>query len=245
MRSTIPMLESPGARSCAAGRMFAIGMQFAIAVLPGNAGASAGAIGLERLRFPAGSTHELLAERMWLHGVPAQVLVFDVPKRPAAVARALSGQQPALADLHVLPGRLILSGQVGDDRWVAQMEAAGAERTVGSISAVNVRAVPVIPRPAWLPDGARLRLDVSVMERGAKVSERIWQHALPPDKIARLLEAGLRKDGWTRLGVGGVDQAHEAHAGVEQWWGRERERMKLWLVPLDAGSGLRVNGWAQ
>ncbi len=109
---------------------------------------------------------------------------------------------------------------------------------------MSVRAAPSVPRPAWLPDGARLRLDVSVMEHGAKMSERIWQHALPPDKMARLIEANLRQDGWTPLGAGGVDQARGAHAGVEQWWGRERERMKLWLVPLDAGTGLRVNGWA-
>ncbi|MEN4919744.1 hypothetical protein ABE485_13790 [Achromobacter spanius] len=224
--------------------MSVIGMYIGLMAMPLDASASGGAIGLERMRFPAGSTHELLAERVWLHGVPAQVLVFDVPQRPAAVARALSGQQPALADLHVLPGQLILSGLVGDEHWIARMEAAGAERTVGSISTMSVRAAPSVPRPAWLPDGARLRLDVSVMEHGAKMSERIWQHALPPDKMARLIEANLRQDGWTRLGTGGVDQARGAHAGVEQWWGRERERMKLWLVPLDAGTGLRVNGWA-
>ncbi|WP_238531954.1 hypothetical protein [Achromobacter arsenitoxydans] len=217
-------------------------MCLALAVLPAGGYAAGGAAGLKSLRFPAGSAHELLAERVWVHGMPAQVLVFDVPQRPAVLARALSGQQPALADLHVLPGQLILSGQVGDDRWIARMEAAGAERTVGSISATNVRAVPVIPRPAWLPDGARLRLDVSMTENGARMSERIWQHALPPDRIARLLDAGLKQDGWARLGAGGADHAQ---AGVEQWWGRERERMKLWLVPLDTGSGLLVNGWTQ
>ncbi|UIP19268.1 hypothetical protein [Achromobacter deleyi] len=199
-----------------------------------GASASASAITLGHLRFPAGSTHELLADRMWLHGLPAQVLVFDVPQSPRDLVLALSRQQPALADLHVLPGQLILSGRVGDDHWVAQMNGAGARRTVGSISSVSARGVPANPQPAWLPEGARVRLDVAVMEDGVKVSERIWQHALPPAEMAPLLEAGLRRHGWAR----GLEE------GVVQWWTRERERMMLLLVPLGAGSGLRVNGWA-
>lgn len=203
-------------------------------VMASGASASAGANALGRLRFPAGATHELLADRLWLHGVPAQVLVFDVPQSPRELARALSRQQPGLADLHVLPGQLILSGHVGDDRWVARMEAAGRERTIGSISSVSARAVPANPQPAWLPEGARVRLDVATMERGVRVSERIWEYALPPAKMALLLEAGLRRDGWAREGQGGAVQS----------WARERERMELLLVPLDAGSGLRVNGWA-
>lgn len=198
------------------------------------ASASAGATALGRLRFPAGSTHELLADRMWLHGMPAQVLVFDVPQSPRDLVLALSRQQPALADLHVLPGQLILSGRVGDDHWMAQMEGAGKGRTVGSISSISARTVPANPQPAWLPEGARVRLDVAVMEDGVKVSERIWQHALPPAKMAPLLEAGLKRHGWTR----GLE------AGAAQWWTRERERMMLLLVPVGAGSGLRVNGWA-
>ncbi|MNL65378.1 hypothetical protein D3C87_1897060 [compost metagenome] len=75
---------------------------------------------------------------------------------------------------------------------------------------------------------------MAVMEDGVKVSERIWQHALPPAKMAPLLEAGLKRHGWSRGLV----------AGTAQWWTRERERMMLLLVPVGAGSGLRVNGWA-
>ncbi len=206
--------------------------------------ASTGVVSLERLRFPAGASHELLAERMWIHGMPAQVLVFDVPQSPGALARALSAQQPALADLQVLPGQLILSGRVGDDRWVAQMEGVGAARTVGSISTVNARATPMAARPAWLPEGARVRMDVAVMEAGVKVSERIWQHALPPKRMAGLLEAGLHRAGWTREKDRDSVQTGALHTAAGQWWTRERERMRLWLVPVDAGSGLRTIGWA-
>ncbi|MFD4839895.1 hypothetical protein ACFWP0_20495 [Achromobacter sp. NPDC058515] len=223
-----------GGHSRAVARVYRLAVCAALVTMAARAGAAAGITTLERLRFPAGSTHELLADRLWLHGMPAQVLVFDVPKSPPDLARALSGQQPALADLHVLPGQLILSGRVGQDWWVAQMEGAGRGRTVGSISSVSTLTVPATPQPAWLPEGARLRLDVAVMDDGVKVSERIWQHAMPPAQMAPLLETSLRRDGWTR----------EPESGAAQWWTRERERMKLLLVPLDAGTGLRVNGWA-
>ena len=73
-----------------------------------------------------------LADRLWLYGQPAGVLVFDTPHVPELI-RSLSGQQPALVDLHVLPGQVLLSGRWatrnGWRRW-----KPGARRTVGSIS---------------------------------------------------------------------------------------------------------------
>ncbi|MDH0684519.1 hypothetical protein [Achromobacter animicus] len=202
-------------------------------LLPQRASASAGVLSLEGLRLPAGAVRERLADRMWLHGMPAQVWVLDVPQSPSAVAKTLAAQQPALADLHVLPGQLVLSGRVGNDRWVAQLESAGMDRTVGSLSAISVRAAPTAQLPGWLPKGARVKSDVAVMESGVKVSDRIWQYAVPPQKLAELLDAGMRRAGWVQQGD-----------GADQWWARERERMKLWLVPLDGGSGLRALGWA-
>jgi len=202
-------------------------------LLPQRASASAGVLSLEGLQLPAGAVRERLADRMWLHGMPAQVWVFDVPQSPSAVAKTLAAQQPALADLHVLPGQLILSGRIGSDRWVAQLESAGMDRTVGSLSAISVRAAPTAQLPGWLPKGARVKSDVAVMESGVKVSDRIWQYAVPPQKLAELLDAGMRRAGWVQQGD-----------GADQWWARERERMKLWLVPLDGGSGLRALGWA-
>lgn len=211
----------------------AAGLCGVLMLLPQRAGASGGVSSLEALRLPAGAVRERIADRMWLHGMPAQVWVFDVPQRPSAFAKALAAQQPALADLHVLPGQLILSGRVGNDRWVAQMERAGVDRTVGSLSAISVRAAPSAQLPGWLPKGARVRSDVAVMESGVKVSDRIWQYAVPPQKLAELLDAGLRRAGWVLQ-----------DDGAGHWWVRERERMKLWLVSVDGGSGLRALGWA-
>lgn len=232
-----------------------IGLCGALMLLPERAGASGGVSSLEGLRLPEGTLRERMADRLWLHGMPAQVWVFDAPQRPSAVARTLAAQQPALADLHVMPGQLILSGRVGDERWVAQLENAGADRTVGSLSAISVRAAPSAHLPGWLPKGARVRSDVAVMESGVKVSDRIWQYALPPQKLAELLDAALRRTGWRPQGDPDSEGAAMAasaatagrgapSAGAGQWWARERERMKLWLVPVEGGSGLRALGWA-
>lgn len=232
-----------------------IGLCCALMLLPERADASGGVSSLEGLRLPAGAQRERMAERVWLHGMPAQVWVFDAPQSPSALAKTLTTQQPALADLHVLPGQLILSGRVGDERWVAQLENAGADRTVGSLSAIAVRAAPTAHLPRWLPKGARVRSDVVVMESGVKVSDRVWQYALPPQKLASLLDAALRRTGWMPQGdpdsegaamavSGATARRGAASAGAGQWWARERERMKLWLVPVEGGSGLRALGWA-
>ncbi|MCS3509890.1 hypothetical protein [Achromobacter sp. JUb104] len=191
------------------------------------------AVSLSGLRLPEGSTHALLADRVWLHGYPAQVLVFDAPADSRAVVRALVDQQPGLSDLNVLPGHLILSGWIDDQQWVAQMQSAGPSRTIGTVSSLRMAALPNPVMPVWLPEGARLRLDFAVMEAGVKVWERIWQHGLPPSRIAPLLKAALLRDGW-RL---------EADDGALQSWARADQRMQVSLVPLDAGSGLRVRRW--
>ena len=191
------------------------------------------AVSLSGLRLPEGSTHALLADRVWLHGYPAQVLVFDAPADSRAVVRALVDQQPGLSDLNVLPGHLILSGWIDDQQWVAQMQSAGPSRTIGTVSSLRMAALPNPVMPVWLPEGARLRLDFAVMEAGVKVWERIWQHGLPPSRIAPLLKAALLRHGW-RL---------EADDGALQSWARADQRMQVSLVPLDAGSGLRVRRW--
>lgn len=209
---------------------------------------------LSRLRFPPGSSHVLLADQLWLYGYPAQVLVFDTPATAPNLIRMLSAQQPALVDLNVLPGQLILSGRFGDEQWVAQMQSTRDGRTVGSVS--TMRLVPAsnlptslstplptsspkplpmsLPTPAWLPEGARLHLDFAVMEAGVRVSERIWRHALPPARFTPLVQAGLLREGWRQLSEDGPDQS----------WTRRNDRMRISVTPLETGSGLRVTGWA-
>ncbi|WP_255468062.1 hypothetical protein [Achromobacter sp. UMC71] len=188
------------------------------------------------LRFPPGSRVESLADRMWLCGMPIQVLVFDAPVNTPELIRLLSRQQPALSDLQVFAGQAILSGQVGGAWWVAQMESPESGRSVGSISSIRASAVPAGEAPAWLPANARLRLDFTVLEKGMKVSEYIWQHPLPPARLALLLQQGLLRNGWQRAG-------NEPAGAGRQSWRRQGARLQWTLVPLDAGSGLWVRRW--
>lgn len=219
-----------GGRSIAAAQDLAAGGQ--------EAGSSSkrkpGIASLEALRFPVGSRRGLLADGIWLHGVPARVLIFDTPLSTPELIRYLSAQQPALTDLNVLSGQAILSGRVGQERWVIQMEGLGARRTAGSISAVNLLASHGTPVPDWLPAGSRLRLDVAMMEDGVRFSESIWQYVLPPEQLAPLLEDRLIQSGWHRLPA----------SDEEHWWTRGKTRMRLSLVPLEGGSGLLVSGRA-
>lgn len=195
-----------------------------------------GATSLAELRFPPGSRVESLADRMWLRGAPIQIVVFDAPVNAPDLIRILSRQQPALGDLQVFPGQAILSGRVGDAWWVAQMESPETGRSVGSISSVHALAAPSGDMPAWLPANARLRLDFAVLEGEIKVSEHIWQHPLPPARLALLLQQGLLRDGWRRAD-------NEGAGAGRQSWRRRGARLQWTLVPLDVGSGLWVRRW--
>ena len=46
-------------------------------------------------QLAAGARRQWLADRLWLHGQPAGVLVFDTPQDVPELIRSLSGQQPA------------------------------------------------------------------------------------------------------------------------------------------------------
>ena len=234
----------PGRRARAAAQAAPLWLTSVLACLagawPGSAWGQAlpasaqGPVTLAALRLPPGSRHERLGESVWLHGMPAQVLVFDAPQGITELIRFLSNQQPALADLNILPGQAILSGRVGHEQWVVQMEALGPRRTVGSVSSASPGAWAERPGPSWLPAGGRLRLDITVQDQGATVTERIWQYELPPERVAPRLEAGLERDGWRR----------PPSQDGPPWWTRGQARLRISLVPLEAGSGLLVSGWA-
>ncbi|WP_461600041.1 hypothetical protein [Achromobacter marplatensis] len=201
--------------------------------------AKSGASSLSRLRLPDGARHALLADRLWLYGYPAEVLVFDAPMKVPDLIRHLSGQQPGLVDLNVLPGQLVLSGTIGGEQWVVQMQDVGSGRTAGSISTLRFLAASQasgreLPVPPWLPEGSRLRLDFSVTDEGVRVTERIWQHVFTPARMMSVVDARLLQNGWRRQAADGMAQA----------WARGSHRLRISVVPLDSGSGLRVRGWA-
>ncbi|WPQ35141.1 hypothetical protein [Achromobacter xylosoxidans] len=206
----------------------------ALATTPANALPSAsGPASLADLRFPPGSRVESVAERMWLHGMPVQVWVFDAPVDVATLIQALSRQQPALEDLRIMPGFAILSGRVGEAYWVLRLTSPTAGRSVGSMSSLSALATSASPPPAWLPSGARLRLDFAAAQADRVLSESIWQYQLSPSRLAPLLRRGLARDGWRDIEAGPGD-------GGWQSWQRRQERLQWLLVPLESGSGIWI-----
>lgn len=185
------------------------------------------------LRFPAGSRVEPLSDHLWLHGLPLQAVMFDAPVDVPELIRTLARQQPGLRDLTVLAGMAILSGRVGGAYWVALLTSPAAGRSVGSVSALQAADRRDAPRPAWLPPPVRLRFDLLSVEAGVRVSERIWQHVLPPARLAPILRQGLQRQGWH-------DAGQAADAGAWQSWRRRGEQLDWLLTPLDGGSGLWI-----
>lgn len=188
------------------------------------------------LRFPTGSRVEPLADRLWLHGLPLQAVVFDAPVDVPALIRTLSRQQPAFRDLLILPGLAILSGRADDAIWVALLASPSAGRSVGSVSSLRAWAQsPDAPTPSWLPPAARLKLDVGVLDGGTTVRESVWQHPMAPARLEAILRQRLLRQGWRFDEDGG--------AGAWQSWRRRGERLQWMMMPLNAGSGLWVRRW--
>ena len=188
------------------------------------------------LQLAAGARRHWLADRLWLYGQPAGVLVFDTPQDVPELIRSLSGQQPALVDLRVLPGQVLLSGKVGDAQWVARMEAVGARRTVGSISQVRLGAPAAFVPPAWLPADASLKLDFEIQEDGRRVREQIWRSALSPRRAQALAQRRLRDAGW---------RAARVPAGAAQRWERDGAALQWTATPVEQGSGIWIRSWTR
>lgn len=203
-----------------------------LAIVMQHSPSAAAMVGLEQFKFPNGTVHESLGDDMRLYGLPVQIRVFDAPLGVPALIRALSDQQPGLADLRVLPGQAILSGMVNESLWLVQMEGLSEKRSVGSISILPVSPVIVRspPLPAWLPPGARLRFAFSVLEGSQRVTDDIWTHSLPPKQLRPLIHRNLAARGWTAQ-----SSAHE-----ESVWRRKERRMRVDIYAVGAGSGVRA-----
>ena len=147
------------------------------------------------LQLAAGARRQWLTDRLWLYGQPAGVLVFDTPQDVPELIRSLSGQQPALVDLHVLPGQVLLSGRWatrnGWRRWKPWARGVPSAAFLRSGSA----PAAFVP-PAWLPADASLKLDFEIHEDGRRVREQIWRSALSPRRAQALAQRRLRDAGW-------------------------------------------------
>ena len=153
-----------------------------------------------------------------------RAFVFDTPQDVPELIRSLSGQQPALVDLHVLPGQVLLS--VGDAQWVAQMEAARAAYRRQHFSGPGLARRPLLCRPR-LPADASLKLDFEIHEDGRRVREQIWRSALSP----RRAWPWRRRRGWRAARSSGRRGAA---------LGTDDAALQWTATPVEQGSGIWI-----
>ena len=177
-----------------------------------------------------------LADRLWLYGQPAGVLVFGTPQDVPELIRSLSGQQPAL-----MICVCCLDGFCCRERWATRNGwrgwKPGARRTVGSISQVRLGAPAAFVPPAWLPADASLKLDFEIQEDGRRVREQIWRSALSPRRAQALAQRRLRDAGWraARVFRQARRSAGEQDGAALQWT----------ATPVEQGSGIWIRSWTR
>ncbi|MBO1110633.1 hypothetical protein [Bordetella petrii] len=200
----------------------------AVAVAAAHAGAGPGPASLA---LPPGSTQAPLGSQMRLYGMPADIRLIEIPLPVAQAAPALARHHPVLSDLGVYSGFVILSGQSAGELWLAVLEAAGPQRTRGSVSVLGAAApdgARLPARPAWLPPGARLRLDFSDADGGGRTIHQVWTVALPVAQARQAVADRLRRAGW-HPGAG-ADAAHR--------WLRGPAWLDIAIVAVEGGSGV-------
>jgi len=200
------------------------------ACLPVMAAAHAGAApGPASLALPPGSTQAPLGSQMRLYGMPADIRLIEIPLPVAQAAPALARHHPVLSDLGVYPGFVILSGQSAGELWLAVLEAAGPQRTRGSVSVLGAAAANgarLPARPAWLPPEARLRLDFSDADGGGRTVHQVWTVAMPVTQVRQAVAAGLPRAGW-QAGAHGASR-----------WLRGPAWLDIAIVAIEGGSGV-------
>lgn len=204
---------------------------------------------LDRLVLPPGSAQAALSTRMQLYGVPVDIRVIEIPESVTQTARMLSEQYPGLSDLGVYPGCAVLSGEVADQFWVVTLESAGPRQTRGSISVLSMAATSFAtlnpasgvqsyrstasPVQAWLPEGARLRLQLDAEEDrgGGHTSQQIWTFPLSVPAAWRVIARGLQQEQWQL-------EASTPDAGR---WVRQRSTLQITITTVDGGSGILLH----
>lgn len=156
--------------------------------------------------LPPGGVYAALGRDLRIQNACVTAWTLESPGPAHQVAAWLSRSTPALRDLHVMAGTIILSGVANERLWVARLYEAGRGRTAGTLSTMSL-APPVHPLPAaaplWHPPGARLRFVSSLPDADdAARSQRVWTHSVPPGQLWPRLLAALRDAGWNAAHAG-------------------------------------------
>ena len=188
--------------------------------------------------LPPGGIYVALGRALRVQDACVTAWTLEAPGPAHQLAAWLSRSTPALHDLHVIPGTLILSGVADGRLWVARLYEPARGRTAGTVSAMTL-ASPMHPLraapPLWHPPGARLRFISSAEQAGnAARSQRVWTHPAPPGQLWPRLLAALRDAGW-RPGQAATPDPLLHGYGVFR---RGVAQLQVVLTAAGAGSGI-------
>ena len=188
--------------------------------------------------LPPGGAYVALGQGLRVQNACVTAWALEAPGHAHQVAAWLSRSTPALHDLHVMPGTVILSGVAGGRLWVARLHEPRRGRTAGTVSTMSLvpplHRVPATP-PLWHPPGARLRFVTGSTEPGNVArTQRVWTHHFPPGQLwPRLLEA-LRDAGWS-TGRAGLPDPSLHRYGI---FHRGAAQLQMVVSAAGAGSGI-------
>lgn len=192
--------------------------------------------GMHPPALPAGGIYASLGNDLQIQGQALSAWVFDAPGSVPDLAVWLSRTQPALRDMLVLPGNVILSGTSGAVQWAARLSDAGAGRTRGTLSALTLDAAHAARTPAvaWRLDGGHLHFELRSRDGEHAVVEQVWTHDAPPPELLRALRRTLAASGWREQAAAGEADAVPVH----RIWSKRGVQLSVALVAAMPGSGV-------
>lgn len=202
--------------------------------------------------LPPGGSYVPLGDGMRIQGLPVFVWLLDAPGSLRDIALWLTARQPALRDIWVAPGAVVVAGAAEGMHWAARLSDAGGGRTQGSISVLPVDAGPAagiagsrdlaVAGFGWPVPGGQLHFEFRSRDEGASVIEQVWTHGLAPAPLRQKLFDALAAGGWRAGGAdagGRAARPTSAEAPQEAYsWSRGRITLSTVIVPLDQGSGI-------
>jgi hypothetical protein len=178
---------------------------------------------------------------MRVQGYPVSMWLLDAPGALPDIASWLSARQPALRDLWVLPGAILLAGTADGMHWAARLSEVEGGRVRGAVSALHTEEhAPSAPAfSGWRLAGGKLHFEFQSRDEGALVVEQIWTHELPPAALRKWIFGQLLAAGWRPADPQGMALDEAVAQGAAPYrWSRGRMTLSATLVALDAGSGI-------
>ncbi|WP_233235183.1 hypothetical protein [Bordetella sp. LUAb4] len=181
--------------------------------------------------LPAGGRYLSAGEQLQVQGQPMTGWIFEAPGDIREIAKWLSNQLPALRDLLVAPGLVVLSGMDAQSHWSARLTDGGRGWVQGTLSHLPLdqeSRAPLPPVP-WQPEGARLHFDVRWREARVTGAQQVWTHGATPADLRQRLRVALQREGW---------RASEADTAFPGRWFKASAQLSVVVVEQPPGSAI-------